>query len=233
MIIDQRYPLPDDAPPPNTVSIGQYGAGMVPVRSLHACSGYETIDAMKNLFVQLRAAGAEGLYVSCGTVSSAIQRQNLLQHTRALMKTHTPESAVRLAVQACEWPGTGSLLQEYAVEIHTPDGRKPEECEQGQTLLRLCWRHGFVRESSERPFRFRYVGKAHAIAMTYLALDLEQYLEWLHQKECIAVSVGGELQYLILCEPVQNGYAVFELPECSDVELSLDNTGYAIAACTF
>jgi len=232
LLIDENHPLPQDLLPPNTVSIAQYGSGMVPVHSLQLRSGYGTIDALKELFEQLRASGAEGLFVHQGTVSTAQQRQALTQQTRLLMQSHPPEKAVSVSLASLEWPGTGSLLQEYAVEICTADGRPLEESSHGQTLLQLCWRYGFVRESAQRPFRFRYVGKAHATAMTYLDLDFASYLEWLHLKGNIAVSAGGNLQYLILCEPLKDGYAAFDLPECAGVDLSMDNTGYALAACT-
>lgn len=233
LLIDREHPLPNELLPPNTVSIAQYGAGMVPVRSLKLRSGYETIDALKLLFAQLRTSGADGLAIQQATVSTAQQRQAMILYTRELMQNHPPEQAVSQAAAALEWPGTGSLLQEYTVEIHAPDGLPLEESEEGQTFLQLCWRYGFIREALDKPYRFRYVGKAHATAMTYLDLDFRRYLDWLHQKKRIAVSAGGRLQYLILCEPVLNGYATFSLPEGAKVEVSMDNTGYALAACTF
>ena len=176
LLANERHPLPDDLLPPNTVSIAQYGAGMVPVRSLQLRSGYETIEALKPLFAQLRESGAGGLFIQQGTLSAAQQRTAFLQQARLLMQSHPPEEAVSILRSSFETPGTGSLLQEYAVEIHASDALSLEESPQWQTLLQLCWRYGFVRESSERPHRFRYVGKAHATAMTYLDLDLESYL---------------------------------------------------------
>ena len=232
MLIDAQHPAPADLPPPNTVSIAQYGNGMVPVRSLSICSGYETIAALKSLFSQLRSTGAEGLYVCQGSVSVAQQRQTLVRQTRLLMKTLPPDEAAGLARKSFDLPGTGSLLQEYTVEICTSNGQRLEEDTQGQRFLQLCWRYGFVRESSERPFRFRYVGKAHATAMTYLNLDLKAYLDWLHQKGIITVMAGGQPKYLILCSPLQGDYASFMLPANAACEISLDNMGYALAACT-
>ena len=232
LLMDETHPLPPDLLPPNTASIAQYGAGMVPVHSLQLRSGRETIDALKALFAQLKAEEVEGLYVDQGTVSIAQQKHRLVQHTRQLMQHHSPDEAVFLALEEREWPGTGSLLREYTVEIRTADGALLEQSIQGQRFLQLCWRYGFVRESAEKPFRFRYVGKAHATAMTYLALDLRSYLEQLHTKECLVIAAGGQPQYLILCQPVQNGYAAFDLPYCTALEVSMDNTGYALTACT-
>ena len=132
--------------------------------------------------------------------------------------------------------GIGARLLEYAVEIRlrsAPD-MPLENSRQGQALLQQAWRHGFVRTNPQsRPFRFRYVGKAHATAMTYLDVNFGEYLNWMHQKGSLAVSTEGELRYLILCQPVTDDHASFSLPVDARCEVSLDNTGYALAACTW
>ncbi len=232
LMINSAYPLPNDLPPPNTASIAFRASGMVPVRSLQVRSGYETIEALQTLFEKLRSEGVDGLFVQQGTVSRAQQTEAAIRKMRTLMKSDPPEQAAAMVWQQEEIPGTGSLLQEYAVEIATADGQPLENSTQGQKLLQLCWRYGFVRESRDRPFRFRYVGKAHATAMTYLDLELENYLEWLHHKGVLVVSAGGRPQYLILCQPMQGDYAAFDLPVGAAYEVSMDNTGYALAACT-
>lgn len=232
LLVNQRYPLPADLPPPNTASIALRGNGMIPVRSLQIRSGYETIEALQKLFDKLRSEGVNGLYVQQGTVSQAQQTAEAIRQMRELMQKYPPEQAAALVWQHTEMPGTGSLMQEYAVEIAANDGKRLEHSSQGQTLLQLCWRYGFVRDSSDRPFRFRYVGKAHATAMTYLELEMESYLEWMHQKGVLVVSAGGKPQYLILCQPMQGDYVAFDLPAGAACEVSMDNTGYALAACT-
>ncbi len=232
LVISPQHPLPDDLPAPNTASVAQKGNGMIPVRSLQVRTGYETIDALKQLFEQLRSEGIEGLYVQQGMMSRAQQTDALLRQMRTLMKTSSIAQAQESLFQTAEPAGTGSLLLEYAVEISPADGSALETSPQGQRLLQLCWRYGFVRESAQRPFRFRYVGKAHATAMTYLDLDLESYLAWMRRKEVLVVSAGGVPQYLILCKPMQGDYAAFDLPVGAACEISMDNTGYALAACT-
>lgn len=232
LVISQQYPLPKDLPPPNTASIALRGKAMIPVKSLQIRSGYETIEALRILFEKLRAEGVDGLFVQQGTVSGAQQTERVISHMRLLMQTYPPEQAAAFVWQKEEIPGTGSLLLEHTVEIVTNDGQWLENSQQGQKLLQLCWRYGFVRESKEKPFRFRYVGRAHATAMTYLDLDMQEYLEWMHQKGTLVVSAGGRPQYLILCQPMQGDYVAFDLPAEAAYEVSMDNTGYALAACT-
>lgn len=230
--ISPENALPSDLPPPNTASIALKGNGMVPVRSLQVRSGYETIEALQKLFEKLRSEGVNGLYVQQGTISVNQQKEMLVHEMRMLMKQMPPSKAAAQSRQDADVPGTGALLQEYAVEIGSADGKPLENSLQGQKLLQLCWRYGFVQESKERPFRFRYVGKAYATAMTYLDLDFENYLNWMHQKGVLTVYAGGKPQYLILCQPMQGDYAAFDLPVGVAYEVSMDNTGYALAACT-
>ena len=133
---------------------------------------------------------------------------------------------------ALDWPGQGSLLSEYTIEIKQTNGLPLQETIQGQQFLQLCWRYGFIRESQKNQARFRFVGKAHAAAITYLDLELESYLKWLHEKQVITISSGGRPQYVIFSRKMQGDYAVFDLPEEATYEISLDNMGYAVVACT-
>ena len=239
LCLDDTHDLPTDAPAPNTASIAKFGNGAVPVRSLTVKAGEETIAALTELFAQLRAEGVDGLYVWQGTVTPKQQRQALVLQTRELMSNHFPEDAVQAAKERLSLLDSREYLQEYTVEIRQMDHhtQRPVECAleetpQGQRLLQLSWRYGFVRSSREFPFKFRYVGKAHATAMTYLDLDLKEYLEWMHQKRSMVISAGGKPQYLILCQPVTGDYAAMDLPADASYEVSLDNMGYMLAACT-
>lgn len=243
LVLDETHPLPREAPPPNTFSVVTYGRGMVPVAKLSVKSGKETITALEELFAALQNQGVSGLAVWEGTVSAAQQRARLLERLRTLMRQMEIERARALAVSETDWPSTGELLQEYAVELRfrgeeptQPDTRPLESTRQGQLLLQLAWRYGFIRSAPQgdggRPFRFRYVGRAHAMAMTYLNLTLEEYLSWLHRQGTLTISEGGKPKYLILCQPMSGTHVAFSLPVGAKAEASLDNLGYAVVACT-
>lgn len=236
MLLDENHPLPDDAPFPNTASIARTANGTVPVRSLDIKTGWQTITALSDLFHHLRMQQADGLFVSHGAVTVVQQKQNHFDTMRDLMRLYSPETAAALTVQMLDMPGTGELLQEHAIEFalmeNSAEEISPEETYQGQLLLRTAWRYGFVRTDRSHAWRFRYVGKAHAAAMTYLNVDLATYLEWLHLKQHLVVWEGTKPIYLILCVPLIGEYAAFNLPKDCTFEVSLDNTGYALAACT-
>lgn len=235
MLLDEVHPLPRSAPPPNTFSIAAYGRGMVPVISLNIKSGRETIDALISLFDALRNAGAEGLAVWRGSTSAAQQRQEQLQTMRGLMQRMSVTESLAQVQAELDAPASGEMLQEHAVEIRlraAPE-MQLENSPQGRKLLQLAWRHGFVRtDPAKRPFRFRYVGKAHATAMTYLDVNLQEYLQWMHEKGRLTVYRDGKPQYLILCQPLDGTRAALSLPMDAAYEVSMDNLGYAIAACT-
>lgn len=236
MLLDNVHRLPSNAPPPNTFSIAAYGHGMVPVTALNIKSGRQTIEALIKLFDALRREGTEGLTVWRGSTSAAQQRQEQLHTMRNLMQHMPPAEALERVLDELDIPATGELLQEHAVEIRlrAAPGMLLENSPQGQKLLQLAWRHGFVRTDPARyPFRFRYVGMAHATAMTYLDVDLEQYLHWLHEKGVLTICDGSAPKYLILCRPMEGTRAAFSLPADASCEVSMDNLGYAVAACTF
>lgn len=241
LLLDALHPLPREAPPPNTFRVATYGKGMVPVARLDIKSGRETIDALQELFAALRAQGVSGLAVWEGTVSAAQQRDGQVKRMRALMRGLPPQQARAQTLSELVWPTSAELLQEYTVELRfrggegsQPDSRPLESTRQGQTLLQLAWRYGFIRSATEGKgaFCFRYVGRAHAAAMTYLDLSLEAYLEWLHRRGVLTIAVGGQPKYVIQCRPMGGTHIAFSLPEGAETEASLDNLGYAVTACT-
>ena len=234
LLIDAEHPLPPNVPFPNTLSIAVYGKGRVPVRNLQLKSGKETINNLAALFISLQSRQIAGLMVFDATHSRAEQQALLEEHTRSLMGSLSPNEAVEQALQSLDWPGTGELQQEYTVEIRPASA---DSSRSWQELLQNAWKYGFVRSTpnvdGREEYRFRWVGNAHATAMTYLNLSLKDYLLWLHEKRCLVIEEKEKIRYLILCQPMNGTHTAFMLPEGADVEVSLDNMGYAVAACTF
>ena len=243
LLIDTAHPLPAGAPAPNTLSIAAYGKGMVPVSDLSVKSGRETIAALSRLFAYARGRGVSGLSVWRGTLSPAEQGELRLATLRALATGMSMSDAALRALDETDAPCSGELQQEYTVEIRlgqkgesAPDERALGLTEQGRFLIQNAWRYGFIHRDPQgagaRRFRFRYVGEAHATAMTYLGLGLEEYLALLHDKRVLSVSVEGAPKYLILCAPMELTHIEFAVPKGAVCEASLDNTGWAVLACT-
>ncbi|MEG2252124.1 MAG: hypothetical protein RSC98_03700 [Clostridia bacterium] len=238
-LLDEAHPLPAAAPAPNTLRISTHGKGMVPVSDLAIKSGRETINALVHLFNGMRARGAGALSVCRATLSTAEQRALQLEALSSYVHAMPLEGAVARVLSETDRPGSGELLQEYSVEIRLngeASTRPLAQTEQGRILLQHAWRYGFIQRFpygvGSLAYRFRYVGVAHATAMTYLDLSFEKYLDLLHQKGVIAVRENDDLRYLILCRPMSETHVEFSLPQGAVCEASLDNTGYAVVACT-
>jgi len=238
LMIDADHGLPYDLPPPNTFGIASYGNHSVFARSPKMKTGLETLEALEKLFGQLAAENIDGLCVYAGITTEEEQQDTRVAVTRTLMKQHIPAVSCATALQMTEKPGTGSRLLPYAVDIRWVDKQSGSAADQpmyateeGKRFLDLAWRYGFVPEGQDQPFRFRYVGKVHATAMTYLNLGFNAYLSWLHEQGVIVINEGGRPAYLIVCRLYEGGDAIFELPECRSCEASIDNLGYALVAC--
>lgn len=234
LLIDDDHPLPRDVPAPNTMSVAAFGKGMVPVGDLAIKSGKETIRALTRLFAALRGKGAGGLTVCRGTMTPLEQREWQLSRFRTLAAQLPLGEAMRQTLADTDAPGTGDLQQEYTVEIRLSGNVEVSEKQHQDVILKhTAWRYGFIRvpSGSKSDFRYRYVGEAHATAMTYLDLTIREYLELLHQKKVLQVRRDEHLRYLILCLPMNDAYVEFKYPEGAAWEVSLDNMGYAVMAC--
>jgi hypothetical protein len=102
---------------------------------------------------------------------------------------------------------------------------------EGRKLLQTAWRYGFAVDQRQGRWLLRYVGKAHAAAMVFLDVDLAEYLHLLHEKRILQVRRDDSTTYLIFCQPAEDEYVEFLLPKNVKYEVSLDNLGYALAAC--
>lgn len=240
LLLDDAHPLPAEAPDPATIAIATYGKGMVPVTDLTLRSGAETVRALAELFGQLHAVGVSSFLVWKGTEPS--EALNKEAYTAMLSKVGSCSLERAATAVKALYSGTGRevLRQAYAVELRMlqagtqqPDARPLEETAEGRQLLRLAWRNGFVRAGGdgEAAFCFRYVGKAHATAITYLDVSLAEYLAILHSKHELTLH-DGNTTYYIQCKPVEGAYMAFRVPKGAACEASMDNTGYAVVACT-
>lgn len=237
LLLDDEHPLPMDAPAPNTVSIASEGRGMVPVSGLAIKSGQETIQALVQLFAELRNRRVSGLNICQGTQSPAEQCAAQIRYAYTLMQQKDLSQALLAAWQEMDGPGSGDYQQEYTVAfcLNGEEGASIWHTEQGEVLSRTAWRYGFIRRYPQdeglRAGQMRYVGRAHATAMTYLDLSLEEYLNWLHQTGIMTISLNGKPKYILMAQKMSGTHVAFSLPSNAVCEASMDNTGYAIVAC--
>ena len=238
MVVDAEHPLPQNMTAPNTFSIAAYQGSSLAAVSQQIKTGKETLESLEKLFDQLEKENVEGLCISAGITTKVEQQSLRVSMCRELMKQNAPSVSCETAFQNTEDPGTGSLLLPYTIVICLKDPQSGASADQplndtpqGRRLLDLAWRYGFVPEGEEHPGRFRYVGKVHATAMTYLNIGLRAYLEQMHAAGTLVINEGGRPAYAVVCAPYEGGDAVFELPECESYEGSIDNLGSALVGC--
>ena len=108
----------------------------------------------------------------------------------------------------------------------------------GRWMLENAWRYGVIRRYppdkkaitgiENEALHCRYVGKAHAAVMRTASWCLEEYLDALHRYHTLKLVTPQGGIYWILCTPMQEKGAAFELPEGMAAAPSADNMGYAV-----
>ncbi len=247
LLIDKDHPMPENAPPPNTLSIAAMGEGKIAVRSMAHVTDAQVIAALKELFDLGRGQGVTCWLVWEGSRSNAqqlaLQMERLGQYAQAMPLA---EAAERAAAEVSA-PGESEHQLPYVADIRiargfnvAPDQALLSESPEGRLLLDSAWRFGFIHRYGEKAappyqdeaYHFRYVGVAHSTVMRALGLNFEDYLTFLRGAGGITYYENGIPRYAVLAKPWE-GSASFSLPEGCAYEGSMDNTGWAVAAVTF
>ena len=245
LLIDVDHPLPAQAPAPNTLSVAGGGAA---ARSPQTVAGEETIAALKAWFAAARQKGYGSPVVWAGTRSPAEQLQwQLDQLALYARQTDLVTAAQKTAAQR-EAPGCSEHQTGYAVDTRLcegynlpPDNRPLSQSPAGRFLLDTCWQYGFIHRYNEKDpplceeesYHFPYVGRGHAELMHALDLDFAAYLAFLRRQGALRYYEGDQLKYVVLCQPVSGDWALLKPRGAKAIELSMDNTGWAVALFSF
>ncbi len=250
LLIDESHPLPEGYTPGDTLSVLNYTQGMVDCRDIAAVSGQDTLDALRELFFAARQNRIVQFTVFAGT-RSAEQQRILLTDTLADLSRDMPlEDALRAARMAVSSVDCTEHQTPWAIDLRlcpvwngTPLSTPYQATDAGQWLIRHCWEFGFIRRwpdtspeaHSCRAFHLRYVGKVHAMLMHTLDVSFEEYLALLHDHGALTLyNENGAPLATAVCSRAGEHLTSFTLPSSGEIEdLSLDNTGYAIAAVLF
>lgn len=249
LLVDEAHPLPEGYTPADTFGVLHRTQGRVECRDLAAVSGQDTLDALVSLFAAARQARWVQFTVFAGT-RSAEQQRILLTDTLAAFSRDMPiAAALKAAVNAVGSVGCSEHQLPWAVDIRqcpiwngTPLAQTYEETPAGCWLADNCWRYGFIRrwpgapvaDHSCRAFHLRYVGQAHAMLIHALNATLEDYLALLHRHGALTLyNENGAPLAAAVCLPAGERQTLFTLPAARVEDASLDNTGYAVAACLF
>ena len=238
MLIDPDHPLPDAAPVPNTLSVAALGAA---ARSPQTVAAEETITALREWLYAALHKGYATPVVWAGTRSRAQQLEWQLDQLRLYAQNHSLQEAAQMTAREREAPGYSEHHTGWAIDIRLcasyyqpPDDQPLSASPAGQYLLQTAWRYGFIHRYNDHPcpeeaYHFRYVGLPHAQVMNALGLPLENYLDFLHEAQAVRFYHQGELQYVILCQPVTGDWTLRKPRGLKALDVSYDNQGYALA----
>ena len=259
LLLNSWHSLPADFSEEGLVVVGTTGDYKVPVQDssvkLFQPAFESVVEALK---AAKDEAGLEHYIVMEGYRSVIEQQELFNEKMEDLSSRYTGERLIAETKKFVNYPGTSDYHSgmSFRMDVYERgnselnDQKFQAQSAQGAWLTENCWRFGIAFRFPSKDFPntswedksyktgvssqlnlYRYVGKAHAAAMTYLDLNLESYLNWLHEKRVLTIFAGAKPQYFITCQPVEGRYVDFQLPCGTEYELSLDNTGYAVAAC--
>lgn len=249
LLIDESHPLPDGYTPADTFAVLNHTQGRVACRDLTAVSGEDTLSALTELFAAARNDRILQFTVFAGTRSGEQQRI-LLTDTLAYLSRDMPlESALLAAREAVASPDCSEHQTAWAVDVRlcpiwngTPLDTPYAATEAGRWLLAHSWEYGFIHRwpdaqpaaHSCRAWHLRYVGRSHALLMHALDVPFEDYLALLHQHGSLTLYDENNAPLAAaVCRSAGEHQTSFTLP-CGEIDdLSLDNTGWAVAACLF
>ena len=249
LLIDESHPLPDGYTPGDTLSVLSYTQGRVACRDLAAVSGQDTLDALTQLFAAARQERIVQYTVFAGT-RSAEQQRILLTDTLADLSRDMPlEEALEAARRAVASTDCSEHQTSFAIDLRlcpvwngAPLEQTYEASQAGRWLAEHCWEYGFIRRwpdaepasHSCQAYHLRYVGRAHAMLMHALDATFEEYLALLHEHGVLTLyDENGAPLAAAVCSRAGEHQTSFTLPMAAIDDLSLDNTGYAIASCLF
>ncbi|MGZ7442719.1 D-alanyl-D-alanine carboxypeptidase family protein [Paenibacillus sp. TH7-28] len=216
LLVNQDHPVPDQGPEDEAVSLAQH-------REL--LQGFSVVDNTVRLSERLAgklaemvaAAGEDGVNHFLATSGYRDeQRQDELYHQMGAeyaMPAGYSEHNLGLSLDI------GSSEAEMNVA--------PE----GKWLKENAWKYGFVLRYPENktavtgiqyePWHFRYVGLPHSAIMQKNDMVLEEYLDYLQEKQAVKVEVNGQT-YQIFYFPVTDDGTV-RVPAEGSYEISGNN----------
>lgn len=249
LLIDESHPLPDGYVPADTLAVLNYTQGRVSCRDLTAVSGQDTLDALTRLFVAARNDRIIHLTVFAGTRSAEQQRILQTDVLADLSRDMSLEEALQQARQAVASPDCSEHQTPWAVDIRicpiwngAPEDTPYAVSKAGQWLMEHAWEHGFILRwpdaqpsaHSCRAYHLRYVGRVHAMLMHALDATFEEYLALLHEHGSLTLYDENDAPLAAaVCKLAGEHQTSFTLPAAEVEDLSLDNQGWAVAACLF
>ena len=240
LLVSPRRPLPADFPLPDTRGVRAQVGSYLPAQADTALC-LEAVYALCEM--QLDWPLESGAMLTRGALSAAQQDAWQKAAFERFAAVYPLQEALSRAQAAVPGGGESEHQLGYALDFSLTGplaASQPDPLlrnDTGRWLSQNAWRYGWVyrygpgsrAEGACEGIHLRFVGKAHAAAMHALGMELEEYLALLRQERALTVSRDGAPWAYLYCAPCEGDWQL-ALPPGTSLDVSADNTGWAVAA---
>ncbi|MCL2499578.1 MAG: M15 family metallopeptidase [Defluviitaleaceae bacterium] len=172
-----------------------------PARDLNVMLHATASAAIRDLLTEARSAGFSGLYVADGYRTYNEQSRlfaNIADKTYVMPAGHS-EHQLGLAADILSVDGNSNGMRGTAEAQWLA-----ENAPRFGLILRYPYDKQDITEVAYEPWHFRYVGRVHAFIMGEYGFVLEEYIEFLRERETYETEIDGKT-YLIMYQRPENG----------------------------
>ena len=261
-LVNAWHPLPADFNDAELVSIGTATNFKIPVQDNSVRLFPVALDALNAMYDDALEAGMQEYIVREGYRSNDTQTELFNNAMERLSRDYSGDILIAETKKSVNYPGTSEFQTGLAFRMHLYSRSDPEvarqnfqQTEQGKWFTENAWKYGVAFRFPTKDFPtpewedksyktgvsielnlYRYVGKAHAVAMRIMNFCLEEYIEFLIDHPHISIYQNGNLRYEIFRMELEGYMPSYEVPlpnPASDYQASLDNMGGMVMAYTY
>lgn len=261
LLINPWHSLPADFSESTLVSVGNSSSWKIAVADGTVRLFPVAFDALQNM---INAAGADGLadYIVREAYRSNDTQTTLFNNQmEKLSNKYSGDILIEQTKKTVNYPGTSEYQSgmSFRMDIYNKENpeigkQKFQESDQGKWFTANSWKYGVIFRFPTVDFPtsawedksyktgvtsqinlYRYVGNAHAAAMTILDYCLEEYVEFLINHPHICIYEDGALRYEVYRIEAEDA-ATYDLPvpnPAASYIASLDNMGGVVMAYTY
>ena len=261
LLVNPWHPLPSDFSDATLVSVGNTSGWKIAVADGNVRLFPVAFDALQTMITD---AGKENLtnYIVREAYRSNDEQTELFnKQMEKLSSKYSGDILIEQTKKTVNYPGTSEYQSGMSFNMRLYDKEKPEvarqkfqETDQGKWFTQNSWKYGVIFRFPTQDFPnsswedksyktgvttqlslYRYVGQAHAAAMSIMNYCLEEYIEFLMQHPHVCIYQDGALRYEIYRMEVETAdrYDVPVPNPASSYTASLDNLGGVVMAYTY
>ena len=263
LLVNAWHSLPADFSEEGMISVGEASSFNIQVQDNSVKLFPPAYNALQEALNAAKEDGLEYFIVMEGYRSVAEQEELFSEQMQALGGRYSGERLIAEAKKKVNYPGTSDYHTGMTVRMDVyqrgnselNDQKFQAESAQGAWLTENCWKYGYIFRFPSKDFpnsswedkahktgvssqlnMYRFVGKAHAAAMTVLNMCLEEYIEFLIDHPHICIYQDGALAYEVVRIKGAGEKDSFALPvpnPANSYQASLDNMDGVVMAYSY